>query len=178
MCYCERCLGQTFKGRKGGLSWLMVPVHGLLAFQLCGKAETLWRKSMVEKPLSPKVEQQEGISTETRPELATSFISGLPRLHHLPISYLKFESVSGSAWLGQSPHGLVFSETQILLEVSLIISYMAVSPVKIHHQGMDRIHRVLERKKESLKDTKSLQVFQELPRTWNIDSQVEGSLPC
>lgn len=58
---------------------------------------------------------------------------------------------------------------------------MAVNPVqlklKIHHQGMDRIHSVLEKKKkESLKDTKSLQVCQELPRTWNIDSQVEGSL--
>lgn len=70
----------------------------------------------------------------------------------------------------------------MLLEVSLIVSYMAVSPVqlklKIHYQGMDRIHRVLEKKKESLKDTKSLQVCQELPRTWNIDSQVEGSLLC
>lgn len=49
------------------------------------------------KAAGPEVEQQEGISTETRPQLATSFISALPRFHHLPISYLKFESVSGSA---------------------------------------------------------------------------------
>lgn len=112
---------------------------------------------MVEEPLTRKATGRN--QHEDTPPASHFLISALPRFHHLPIIYLKFESVSGSAGLGQSPHGLVFSETQILLEVSLIVSYMAVNPVqlklKIIRQGINRIHRVLE-KKESLQGTKSL----------------------
>lgn len=89
---------------------------------------------MVEKPLTWKaLSGATGRNqSEDTPPASHFLVSALPGFHHLPIIYLKFESVSGSVWLEQSPHGLVFSETQILLEVSLVVSYSCQSrPVKI-----------------------------------------------